>query len=51
VIARKQKKTKNATKPLVDRHLVDIQCPVDRSDPQSSPVMRINTKAKTLKDP
>ena len=51
VIAGKQKKTRNATQPLVKRHLEDIQCPVDRSDPQSSLVMRINTKAGTSEDP
>ena len=33
VIAGKQKKTVNATQPLVERHLEDIQCPEDRSDP------------------
>ena len=49
--AGKQKKTGNATQPLVERHLEDIQCPVDRCDPQSSSVMRINTKAGTSKDP
>ena len=31
-IAGKQKKTGNTTQPLVERHLEDIQCPVDRSD-------------------
>ena len=51
VIAGKQKKTQNATQPLVERHLEDIQCPMDRSDPQSSLVMRINTKAGTSEDP
>jgi hypothetical protein len=51
VIASKQKKTRNVTQPLVDRHLVDIQCHVDRSDSQSSSVMRINTEAETSKDP
>jgi hypothetical protein len=44
VIAGKQKKTGNITQPLVEKHLEDIQCPADRSDPQSSSVMRINTK-------
>ena len=33
VFAGKQKKTRNATQPLVERHLEDIQCPEDRSDP------------------
>ena len=51
MIAGKQKKTRNATQPLVERHLEDIQCPVDRSDPQSSSVMRINTKAEISEDP
>ena len=51
MIAGNQKKTENATQPLVERHLEDIQCPVDRSDPQSSLVMRINTEAETSKDP
>jgi hypothetical protein len=51
VIADKQKKTENATQPLVDKHLADIQCPVDRSDQQSSSVMRINTEAGTSEDP
>ena len=45
--AGKQKKTGNATQPLVERHLEDIQCPMDQSDPQSSSVMHINTKAGT----
>ena len=51
LIAGKQKKTENTTQYLVERHLKDIQCPVDRSDPQSSLVMCINTEAghrKTL---
>ena len=51
MIAGKQKKTGNATQPLVERHLEDIQCSVDRSDPQSSSVMRINTEAGTSEDP
>jgi hypothetical protein len=51
VIASKQKKTGNITQPLVERHLEDIQCLVDRSDPQSSSVMRINTEAGTSEDP
>jgi hypothetical protein len=51
VIAGKKKKTGNATQPLVERHLEDIQYPVDRSDPQSSSVMRINTEAGTSEDP
>jgi hypothetical protein len=46
-----KKKTGNATQPLVERHLEDIQYPVDRSDPQSSSVMRINTEAGTSEDP
>jgi len=44
-------KTRNATQHLVERHLGDIQCPMDRSDPQSSSVMRINTKAEISEDP
>ena len=51
MIAGKQKKTGNASQPLVGRHLDDIQCPIDRSDPQSSSVMRINTEAGTSEDP
>ena len=51
MIAGKQKKDGNTTQPLVERHLEDIQCPMDRSDPQSSSVMHINTKARTSKDP
>ena len=51
VIAGKQKKTRNATQPLVERRLEYIQCPVDRSDPQSSSVMCINTKDGTSEDP
>ena len=51
MIAGKQKKTRNATQPLVERRLEYIQCPVDRSDPQSSSVMRINTEAGTSEDP
>ena len=51
MIAGKQKKTVNTTQPLVERHLEDIQCPMDRSDPQYSLVMHINTEAKTLEDP
>ena len=51
MIAGKQKKTGNAIQSLVERHLEDIQCPMDRSDPQSSLVMRINTKAGTSEDP
>jgi hypothetical protein len=51
VIAGKQKKTRNATQPLVERHLEDIHCPVDKSNPQSSSVMRINAKAGISKDP
>ena len=51
MIAGKQKKTGNATQPLVERHLENIQCPVDRSDPESSSVMHINTKAGTSEDP
>jgi hypothetical protein len=45
MIASKQKKTGNTTQLLVERRLEDIQCPVDRSDPQSSSVLRINTEA------
>ena len=33
MVVDKQKKIENATQPLVERHLEDIQCPVDRSDP------------------
>jgi len=51
MIAGKQKKTGNATQPLVERHLEDRQCPVDRSDPQSSSVMHINTESGTSEDP
>jgi hypothetical protein len=51
VIAGKHKKIENVTHPLVERHLEDIQCPMDRSDPQSSSVMRINTEAGTLENP
>ena len=51
VIAGKQKKTRNATQTSVERHLEDIQCPVDRSDPQSTSIMRINTEAGTSEDP
>jgi hypothetical protein len=51
VIASKKKKTVNATQPLVEKHLEDIQCPMDRSDPQSSLVMRINTENGTSEDP
>ena len=51
VIAGKQKKTRNATQPLVERRLEYIQCPVDRSDPQSSSIMHINTEAGTSEDP
>ena len=51
MIAGKQKKTGNITQPLIERHLENIQCPVDRSDPQSSSVMHINTEARTSEDP
>ena len=51
VIASKQKKTGNKTQPLVEGHLKDIQCPVDRCDPQSSSIMRINTEAGISEDP
>ena len=51
MIAGKQKKTENATQLLVERHLEDIRCPMDRYDPQSSSVMRINTEAGTSADP
>jgi hypothetical protein len=50
VIAGKQKMTTNANQLLVDAHLEDIQGLVD-SDPQSSSAMRINTEARTSKDP
>ena len=51
VIASKQKKTGNKTQPLVEGHLKDIQCPVDRCDPQSSSVLHISTEAETSEDP
>jgi hypothetical protein len=51
VIASKHKKTGNATQSLVERHLEDIQCLVNRSGPQSSSIMRINTEVGTSKDP
>ena len=51
MVAGKQKKTGNVTQPLVERHLEDIQYPMDRSDPQSSSVMHINTEAGTSEDP
>ena len=44
VIAGKQKKTGNAIQSLVERHLEDIQCPMDRSDPQSSSIISINNE-------
>jgi len=51
VIADKQKKTGNAAQLLIERHLEDIQCPVDRCDLQSNSVMHINTKSGTSEDP
>jgi hypothetical protein len=51
VIASKHKKTGNATQSLVERHLEDIQCLVNRSGPQSSSITRINTEVGTSKDP
>ena len=51
VIAGKQKMTKNTTQLSVDRHLEDIQCLVDRCDPQSSSTIRINTEAGSSEDP
>jgi len=50
-IANKQKKTGNATQPLVERHLEDIVCPVDIYNPHPSSDMRINTETGTLEDP
>ena len=50
-IANKQKKTENATQPLVERHLEDIVFPVDIYNPHPSSVMRINTEAGTSEDP
>jgi len=50
-IANKQKKTGNATQPLVERHLEDIVCPVDIYNPHPSSDMRINTEAGTSEDP
>ena len=46
-IANKQKKTGNATQPLVERHLEDIVCPVDIYNPHPSSDMRINTETGT----
>ena len=43
-IANKQKKTENATQPLVERHLADIVCPMDIYNPYPSSDMRINTE-------
>ena len=51
VIAGQQKKTENATQPSVEKHLEDMQCPMDICDPQSSSVMRINTEAGISEDP
>jgi len=48
--SKKQEKTGNTTKISIDRHSKDIQCHVDRCDPQSSSIMRINTKAGTSED-
>ena len=50
-IANNQKKTGNATQPLVERHLEDIVCPVDIYNPPPSSDMRINTETGTSKDP
>ena len=50
-IANKQKKTGNATQPLVERHLEDIVCPVDIYNPHPSSDMRINTEAGRSEDP
>jgi len=50
-IANEQKKTGNATQPLVERHLEDIVCPVDIYNPHPSSDMRINTEAGTSEDP
>ena len=49
--SKKQEKTENTSKISIDRHLKDKQCPVDICDPQSSPIMRINTEAETSEDP
>ena len=49
-IANKQKKTGNATQPLVARHLEDIVCPVDIYNPHPSSDMRINTEVGTSED-
>jgi len=49
--SKKQEKTRNTSKISIDRHLEDKQCPVDICDPQSSPIMRINTEAGTSEDP
>jgi hypothetical protein len=48
VIAGKQKKTGNATQPLVERHLEDIHCPMDRSNPQSSSMDRSNPRSSSV---
>ena len=47
----KQEKTGKTSKISIDRHLKDKQCPVDICDPQSSPIMRIDTEAETSEDP
>ena len=49
--SKKQEKTGNTTKISIDRHSKDIQCHVDRCDPQSSSIMRINTEAGISEDP
>jgi len=49
--SKKREKTRNTSKISIDRHLEDKQCPVDICDPQSSPIMRINTEAGTSEDP
>ena len=51
MIAGKQKNTGNATQPLVERHLEDIQCPMDRSDPQSSSIISINNEDGISENP
>ena len=51
VIAGKQKKTVNATQPLVDRHLEDTNYPVEDDIPQSSSGMRIHTETGISENP
>ena len=46
-IANNQKKTGNATQPLVERHLEDIVCPMDIYNPHPSSDMCINTETGT----